>query len=165
VNPLLTQAANAVLAKVDPRLRPAVQKVRTAGQQVLYGQSTRQMVFKQLQDLSPKAIGAGIAKLYALLFNQSKKTIPPQVGIPAATLLLFDVLQFVQDAGKINVTPPILAACAQELGSALLQIMGVTPEQLHSITAQQGQPPAAPEPGAAPAVPSGLVGGAMQGGA
>lgn len=168
-NPTLEQAKAAVLQKVDQRLQPAIQKTVQAGERVMYAPQTRQELIKTLGDGSdPEAIGAGIAKVLAVLFHKSANTLPMQVGIPAATILLIEVLQFIEDAGKTKITPDMLAACTKAMGSTVLQMFGVTPDKLQAMFSQAGQsaaPGAAQPAQPAPAQPVGIVAGAQQGGA
>jgi hypothetical protein len=44
-----------------------------------------------------------------ILYHASKKTAPMQALIPAGMLLLFEGLQFLEDAGRVQVTPDFLA--------------------------------------------------------
>jgi hypothetical protein len=162
MNPILEQAKAAVLKKADPRLAPAINKTVQAGKQVMYAPQTRDQLIAALGDGSnPESIGAGIAKVLAVLFRKSNGTLPMQVGVPAATLLLLEALQFIEDAGKAQVTPDMLAACTKAMGSAVLQMFGITPEKLQQMFSQGAAQPGQP---AQPVQPPGIVAGA-QGGA
>jgi peptidoglycan hydrolase-like protein with peptidoglycan-binding domain len=177
MNALLQKAEAAYKAKIDPRLLPVVMKIVSAGKQVMYSPQTRHMMQAQLAGgADPEKIGQGIAKLMGILFHASKKTAPMQALIPAGMLLLFEGLQFLEDAGTVQVTPDLLAACTQATSSALLQVLGIKPEQVqgaidHARTRAQPAQPAAPgaavapaaTPGAAAAPAAGIVGSAMGG--
>ncbi len=160
MNQLLEQAKAAVLKKADPRLVGVIKKVVAAGEKVMTSDQTRSMFVKQMAGgATPEAVGAGAAKLIGILQNQSKGSIPPEVLVKAATILMCEGLQLLEDAGKVKVTPDFLAACTKAMGSAVLQLLGATPEQLTQLLQKQGQPsPAQP---AQPAAPGGLVQGAM----
>jgi hypothetical protein len=86
----------------------------------------------------PHAIGSGVAKLMALLIHKSGGKMPPQVAVPAALLLLCEVLQFMEDAGDLKVDNDLMAECTSSTGSAMLQALGVTPEKLQALKAKQG---------------------------
>jgi hypothetical protein len=165
MNPILEQAKAAVLQKADPRLTPTINKVVHAGEKVMYAPETRKELMAALGDGSnPESIGSGIAKVLAVLFHKSKGTLPMQVGVPAATLLLLEALQFVEDAGKAKVTPEMLAECTKAMGSAVLQMFGITPDKLQAMFSQgdsQGAPAGAAPP--QPAAPGGIVAGAQGG--
>jgi hypothetical protein len=161
MNELLEKAKAAVLQKADPRLAPVIEKAVKAGEQVMYAPQARQQLIAALGDGSdPESIGAGIAKVLAVMYHKTNNTMPMQVGVPAATILLLEALQFIEDAGKAQVTPEMLAECTKAMGSAVLQMFGVTPDKLQTMFAQQ---PAAAAPPDSPATP-GIVAGA-QGGA
>jgi hypothetical protein len=166
MNPILEQAKAAVLKKADPRLAPVIQRTVQAGEKVMYAPETRKELIAALGDGSnPESIGAGIAKVLAVLFRKSNGTLPMQVGVPAATLLLLEALQFIEDGGKAAVTPEMLAECTKAMGSAVLQMFGITPDKLQAMFAQGGgqAAPAAPQQPQQPQ-PGGIVAGA-QGGA
>lgn len=170
MNPLLQKTEAAYKAKIDPRLLPVVMKIVNAGKQVMYSPQTRHMMQAQLAGgADPEKIGQGIAKLMGILFHASKKTAPMQALIPAGMLLMFEGLQFLEDAGTVQVTPDLLAACTQATTSALLQVLGIKPEQVqgaidHARTRAQTAQPAQPAtPGAAVAPAGGIVGSAMGG--
>jgi hypothetical protein len=151
MNQLLEQTRQGILQKVDRRLVPAVEKVASAGKQVMYSEKSRDMAIEQLKSSQdPESIGAAAAKLAGVLFNQSRSTIPPEVLFPATMLLMIEALGFLEDAGAVQVSNDFLAECTQATGSAFLQMLGVTPEKLQGMMAQQqgggAPPPAAPAP-------------------
>lgn len=157
MNDLIEQTRQALLAKVDQRLLPAVQKVMEQGKRVMYDDQTRDMAMQELRSASdPEGIGAAVAKLAAILFNQSKNTIPPQVLFPAAMQLMLEALSLLEEAGAVQVDNELLAQTTQATGSALLQMMGVTPEKLQSMLAKGAG--AAPKPAG-----GGLIAQAMGG--
>lgn len=161
MNEILTRTSQALMQKVNPKLVPAVTKVVAAGRRIMYSDQTRQMAVQQLkQAKDPASIGAVVAKLAAVLMNQAHGTIPPSVLFPAAMQLLMEALGFLEEAGAVQITTEFLAQCTQELGSAFLQVMGVTPDKLDQMMANKGAP-AQPEAPAQPATPpAGIVEGA-----
>lgn len=172
MNQLLQQTQAGILAKVDPRLRPVVQKLVNAGHQVMFSKETRHLMTAQLKGKpdDPEVIGAGVAKLLGILYHQSKKTAPVQALIPAGMVLMCDGLQFLEDAGAVKVTPELLAQCTQATGSAILQLLGVKPEQVQQAISQaqathgQGAGATPAGPGAMPPPPpppGGVIGSAM----
>lgn len=175
MNPLLTKTQSAILAKVDPRLRGPVQKIVNAGHQVMFSPQTRHLMTAQLQGgaNNPEVIGSGIAKLVAILYNQSRHTAPMGALIPAGMILLCDALDFLEEAHAVEISPDFLAQCTQAAGSAILQALGISPDHVQQAMQQAqakqgGGAPAAPGPqpgaGAAPAAPAAsMVAGPSQG--
>lgn len=153
MNPTLEKTKQALLAKADKRLHPVIDRLVDAGMKVIYAEQNREQLHEQLGDGSdPEAIGAGVAKVVGVLFAESGGKAPMQALIPAAMLLLVEGLQFLEDAGAQKVTPEFLAECTQATGSAVLQMLGVSPEQIQGyVQKAQAQPPQPPQPAPAPA--------------
>lgn len=148
MNDLMKKAAADRMAKVNPKLVPAVEKVVESGKKVMYAEQTRGMFLEAMKaGTDPESIGAAVAKLMGILQNQAKGTIPAEILIPAATLLLFEGLAFLEDAGMVTMDAGFLAECTKAMGSAMLQMMGVSPEKLQGMM-QQGAPQAQPAPAA-----------------
>ena len=63
-----------------------------------------------------------------------------KAGIPAATALLCEALDMLEQLGKIKVTNDTLSDAMQALGSNLLQLIGVTPKKLDEILSKQAYP-------------------------
>lgn len=172
MNQLLEQTQAKILESVNPpELQQAVQTVVEAGKKIMYSEQTRDLLIEQLSadgELE-EVVGSGIAKLAALLYSEYQQTLPMEVLMPAAFLLMVESLDFLERAGRTEVTADLIAECTQDVSSSILQALGVTPEQI--AAAQSGQPmpgleqegmasPAAPGP-TAPTAPAGLVNGAM----
>lgn len=138
MNPILEKTKAALMSKVDKRLVPVVEKTVEAGKRVMYSEQTRQMSVEQLkQAKDPESIAAAVAKLAAILFNQSKQTLPPNVLFPATMQLMLEALSFLEEAGTITVDETVLADCTEATGSAFLQMLGTTPEKLQGMVAKQ----------------------------
>ncbi len=179
MNELLQRTEQAILEKSDPRLQPVITKVVDAGEQILYSEQTRDLVLQQLsQEGDPlEIIGAGTAKIMAILQNKAKGTIPPEAFVPAANVLMCRVLDFAEQIGAVQVDNETVAQATQETNSAVLQVLGVSPQQLEGMMKGQGasalqggpspQPAGSmPAPGAppqGPAAPVGIIGQALGG--
>lgn len=162
-NPLLVKTEQAIRAKVAPDQVKAFDKIILAGLKVLDSEKTHKLVASQLQAQGdPEQIaGAGAAKILGILMNQSKGSMPMKAGIPAATVLLLEAMDRMEELGKIEVTNDTLSEAMQAMSSSLLQMMDVTPQKLEMLMkkAQPAQQPAQPqEPPAQPAGPQPLIG-------
>ena len=142
-NPLLIKTERAIQEKLKPQSVSAFQRIVTAGLKVMYSPQTRQMLARQLMSGGDPATvaGEGAAKLMGILISQSKGSmlqpaILPAV-MPAATVLLCEGLDFMEKAGKAQVTPDLLAEATHTMGTALLQVLGATPERIAQAKAQQ----------------------------
>lgn len=159
MNPLLEQTRQQILASVKPQqLTQSIEKVVEAGKKILYSPKTRDLILQELQSDGniEDIIGSGVAKLTGLVYQEYKKTLPMEVLMPVNMLLMLEVMDFLEQGGKLEVNNDTLAQTTQATASAMLQLLGITPEKLQEYT-QQAQ-------GAQPAQqPSGLIGGAMGG--
>ena len=158
-NPQLQAVEQAISEKVPPELKGAFQRIIVAGEKVLYDKSTGDLVQQQLNQPGDPAhiAGEGVAKLFMLLFQQSKQTMPMKAGIPAAQMLLCEVLSFMESIGKVKVDDALIAAATKELMNYLLQAFGISQEKLQKMATAgaRGNSQAPTTESAAP--PSGLV--------
>lgn len=166
-NPQLQQVEQAVQAKVPPNLQNAFQRIVTAGLKVMYSDDTRQMLMNQLkQPGEPTELaGQGIAKMMAILYQKSKGTMPMRAAIPAAQVLLCEGLDFMANAGMIQISADTIASSTKEMVTYLLQIFGFSKDKMQkyiqagiahhgaapdaSAPADMAAPAAAPAPASA----------------
>lgn len=136
MNPILTKIEQATLAKVNPPpLQKAVVKMVDMGKHILYSPESRKLVMSQLNapgELTHK-IGEGVAKLLGMIIHASQGTLPPKVGVPAASILLCEVLDMVEKSGKAQITNDFVAKCMNEMGSSVMQLYGATPEKVQAM--------------------------------
>lgn len=167
-NPLLQKTEQAVLAKVQPNLQMALQRTVSAGLHIMYG-SKGNILAQQLSKTPDYAhnVGEGAAKLVGILFHQSKNTMPMNVAVPAATIFMCEGLDFLEKAGRVQVTPELLAETTQDMGASVLQLFGVTQDKMQQMIAQKaaqgspGQAQAGASPMAAPTPPPGIINAAQ----
>jgi RNA 3'-terminal phosphate cyclase len=164
-NPTLQAVEQAVMGKVKPEQKKAVERIVTAGIKVMYSEQTRSMLSEQLgQQGDPAEVaGEGIAKLVALLFKESKGTMPMDAGMLAAQILLLEGLDFLEQSGRVQATPEVVASATKSMIAYLLQLFGVSQDKLAEMMAaggsQQGQEEQVPEQ----AQPAGIVAAARGG--
>jgi len=148
-NPLLEQVIQAVSAKVAPDQKKAFDRIILAGMRLMYADETEAMLKKQIASAEPPiAAGQGAAKLVGLMLAKSKGTAPMKAMMPGGVVLTCEALDFMEKAGKVQLTPDIVSEAVQEFGSAVLQVIGVTPEKLEQMMARipDAQKPQQPEP-------------------
>jgi hypothetical protein len=142
-NPLLQKTELGIQAKLKPQLQMPLQRTVTAGLEIMYGGDYKIM----LQQLSkspdyPHNVGEGAAKLVGILYHQSKNTMPMSIAVAAATIFMCEGLDFLEKAGKLKVTPDLLAETTQDMGASVLQLFGVTQDKMQQMMAQkQGATP------------------------
>lgn len=147
---------------IPPALRDAYLRVVTAGMKVMFDDQTHGQMLQVLKQPGPleQKIGMGVAGLMILLFQQSNKTMPPQVIIPAGVELLAHAVDFLRQAGQ-QVPAQIVAEATSIMITTLLKKFGVDPDKLQAYAgskgagAQQPQPPADDESQEPPPSPPG----------
>lgn len=143
-NPELQKVIQAQTAAVKPAMRKAFDKIVLAGMKLMYSPQMEEHFITQATSGPPaQAAGQGAAKLVGLMLSKSKGTAPFAAMVPAGIVLLCECLDAMEKAGKAQVTPDLVAEAVKEFGSALLQMLGVTPQKLDQIMAgapKQEQP-------------------------
>lgn len=140
MNPLLQQTQQGILQKIKPELKAPLERTVAAGLQVMYAKP--EVLIQQLSK-SPDfahSVGEGAAKLVGVLFSQSKNTMPINIAVPAATFFMCEGLDFLEKAGKVQVTSELLAEATQDMSASVLQLFGVTQDKMKQAMAQKGQP-------------------------
>jgi hypothetical protein len=137
-NPLLQQTEQGVLQKVKPELKAPLERTVTAGLQVMY--SKPEVLIQQLSKSNDFAhsVGEGSAKLVGVLFHQSKNTMPISIAVPAAVIFMCEGLDFLEKAGKVKVSPELLAEATQDTTASVLQLFGVTQDKMREAVAKKG---------------------------
>ena len=138
---------------VPPQLQEPYQRVVLAGMKVLFSKDTHSMVQEELAKPGPmgQKLGQGIAGLMLLLFQQSNKTMPPQLLIPAGSYLLAQAADYVKKTGQ-PVTNMDVAQGMEIMVDTLFSKFGVDPEKVMNAAGGAQQQPAAPA-AAQPAAP------------
>lgn len=167
-NQLLMNVEQQVAAKVPQDQKERFDKIVLAGMKIMYSPETSEMMQSQLKkegDPTENA-GEGAAKLFGIMMHESKGTMPMAAAIPAMQVLLCEGLDFMEQAGMIEVTNDIIAESTKSMMGYILQMIGVKKEQMDKYM-QAGMQASDAKSGAAPQATAqpGIVSGAMaQGG-
>lgn len=134
-------------------------RIVLAGKRVMFDKSSHKMMLEQLDGPGTIAqkLGQGVAGLIALLWQESKQSLPPQLLIPAGMILVAVAADFLRQAGQ-EVTDQDIGQGIEAMVTALLHAGGVDPDKLAEIGGRGGKPsditaapeaaPAATQPGA-----------------
>lgn len=146
-HPMLVQIEQQTEAKVPADLKPTFDRIIAAGQKVMYSPQSHKMMLDQMSKGEPAdAAGEGVAKLFGILMHESKNTLNMKAAIPAMNMLLCEALDFMAQAGKVEITPELIAAAMQEMSSSIMQVLGVTPDKLKEMAAKGQGAPQQPQP-------------------
>ncbi len=166
-NPMLAQAEQGIQSKVPAKLQDGLAKVIHAGLTIMYSpQLAQQRNAHMAASKDPaKDAGQGAARLVANLYQQSNKTMPIEIIVPAAMIFAFEYLDLVSKAGKAQITPDLIARATQEAADAALPLIGVTKDKLAQMIAQsqKGGAPSGQGQAPTPAPAPGIIGAAQQG--
>ena len=132
-------------------------RIVLAGKKVMFDKSSHKMMLEQLDGPGTIAqkLGQGVAGLIALLWQESKQSLPPQLLIPSGMILVAVAADFLRQAGQ-DVSDQDIGQAIEAMVTAVLHAGGVDPDKLAEIGARGGKPSditAAPE--AAPAAAQG----------
>jgi hypothetical protein len=88
--------------------------------------------------------GEGVAKLLGMMYKESKGTMPMKAAVPAAQVLLCEALDFMEQAGLVQVSDELIAQATKSMMAYLLQVFGFKKEQvdkyMHAGMAAHGSP-------------------------
>ncbi|HEX8955833.1 MAG TPA: hypothetical protein VF798_06145 [Burkholderiaceae bacterium] len=173
-NQLLQQTEQQIVSKLKPQTRQAFAMASHAAAQLFYSPAVQQKIMAKLASTTDPIDNAalGAANLTGVLIKQSGGRMPTQIAVPVATVLLCEILDFLEKAGRVQVTPQALARATQLLGNYVLRMLGLKQDQVHQVLAHGMAQAQNPRQGLqqtqamAPAAPGsgGIVRGAMRGG-
>lgn len=125
--------------KLPPELQNAYERVVAAGMKVLFSKETHKFMLDQLQAPGSNAekLGQGIAKVMVFMFNESNGTMPQEVIVPAAMLLLLKAADFVNQSGKGKITDEEIGQAMEILIDSLFEGFGADRAELDAAMAQE----------------------------
>lgn len=164
-NPMLEQAEQGIQSKVPSNLQEPLSRVVHAGLTIMYSPQLAQQRNDHMAVSKDPAqdAGQGAARLISNLYQQSNKTMPVEVIVPASMIFAFEYLDLVAKAGKVQITPDLIAQATQAVADAVLPLLGVTKDKLAGMIAQsqRGGTPGQSSAPAAPTPSAGIIGNAQ----
>ncbi len=147
-NKMLSQAEEQIQAKVPAKSQSDLARVVNAGLTIMYSSKLRDKRNERIaQTTDPaKDAGEGAARLLVNLYQQSNKTMPVDIAIPASMIFAFEYLDLLAQAGKAEITPDLLAKTTMSTANSALEALGIKKDILSNmINASQKPQPAAPQ--------------------
>jgi hypothetical protein len=125
--------------QLPPELQDAYERVVAAGMKVLFSKETHQFMLDQLQAPGGNAekLGQGIAKVMVFLFNESNGSMPQEVLIPAAMLLLLKAADFVNQSKMATVTDEEIGQAMEIMIDSMFEGFGVDRSEFDAAMAQE----------------------------
>lgn len=124
---------------LTPQQSVQLDRIVLAGKKVMFSEKSHRLMLEQLDGPGPIAqkIGQGVAGLVALLRQESRGSLPPELLIPAGMILCAVVAQFLRDAGQ-DVSDQDIGVAIETMTNALLHASGVDPDKLSAIAERGG---------------------------
>ena len=138
---------------LQPKEAAQLDRIVLAGRKVMFAKQSHKMFLEQLDgpgDIAQK-LGQGVAGLMGLLWQESRRSLPPQLLIPSGMVLVAVAADFLRQGG-MDVSDQDIAGGIEALVTALLQAGGVDPDKMAEIGARgikTGDTMPAPEAGVA----------------
>lgn len=114
--------------------------VVAAGLKIMFDQKTNKLMLAELQKDGPmaKKLGEGIAGLIGLLFQQSNRSIAPQLLIPAGMVLMAHAADFLGKVGQ-TVEPTEYGEATDVMIRALMKAFSMDPDRAEQSIERMGQ--------------------------
>lgn len=134
-----------IMQKTPPQAQGVIKRVYLAGMQLLFSKQTHAQMLQEFQSQLQQGhdigsvLGTDMVHIMLILYQESKNTMPPGALIPAGTMLLAKVAEFLNDSGTAQVTSADFAQAVHMMTAVL------------KSKAQGGQSPQAQ--------PTGMMGG------
>lgn len=144
----LTPQAVREKLELPPELKDAYERVVLAGMKVMFDPQTHEMALKALEGEGPveQRLAQGIAGLMGTLIDQSNKTMPPQVVIPAGIELLVAAGDYLRESGADPIDDQQIGEAMALFVQIVLEQAGADPTELQAML-QGGMGEGAPEGG------------------
>lgn len=132
----------AIRDKIDvpPELKEALDRIVAAGMKVMYSEETHQNVMEMMpKDGSPaQNLGVGISRLISLLYEQSNKTLPPQLMIPAGLVLLIDAADYLKQSGEMDIEDRDIGEATIVMITEIFKLAGGNADMAMQLVDQMG---------------------------
>lgn len=131
-------------------------RIVLAGKKVMFSQQSHKLMLDQLQGPGTmgQKLGQGVAGLLALLWQESKNSLPPNLIIPAGMVLVAVAADFLRQAGQ-DVSDQDIAQGIEAMTTALLHATGVDADKVAAAGDSAGAKAPAKQP-AKPATKQGV---------
>ena len=118
--------------QIPPDLQRAYDKTVLAGMKLMFSKETHQLMLKEFEREGPlsKRLGEGVAGMMLMLFQESNRSLPPQVLIPAGTDLLVQAADFIKKSGLEKVTNKDIADGLEIMIGVLFEKFGISTDKV-----------------------------------
>lgn len=123
-------------------------KIVLAGMKVMFDPKTHNKMAEVLDSPAPvpEKLGQGVAGLMGLLMEQSQRSLPPQLLIPAGMVLMAHAADFMKKSGE-PVSKEDFGAGVENFVDTMLSQAGMDPAKVASFAERGAGKPEAPQEG------------------
>lgn len=134
-NPLIAQVVSDIEAKVPKGKEQVFAKIVLGAEKAIYSKETQNMAQAQMDRPGPpeKNAAEGAVKLLFMLFQQSKSTMPMDVAVLAVMTVMYEFVQLLEDAGRIEITPMFIDGITKAFIMNLVQALGISAKRLDAL--------------------------------
>ena len=168
-NPSLQKIIDALKEKLeDDQKREFFERILVGGLKIMA--SDADMVDQRIQQDGDPAvgIGKGVVDLLGMIYLNSRKTMPWDVGVIAGYALVVEALDYAEEKGMVQVDQAVIDTAMQSYAETLMEKFGVTQDKVRQIMqlpeAQQRMGAVEGDPDGAEQNPAGNGGGLIDSG-
>lgn len=135
---VLTQIEQAITGLVHPKDTQTVEALVINGKRLLYDKESSAKLFNDMANMQaqsdPQQVALSVAGLMTLM--REEQDIPDRALVPSASLLLSEVIQFMEAAEMLKPDTEFVGNAYEELFSILMQKLEIGPQDLDQLDAQ-----------------------------
>lgn len=142
VEPMIAKAREGIPANMQDVFDKAV----LSGMRVMFDASSHEMTLAELDGPEPLEVklSNGTIKLVYMLWEQSNKTLPPQLLVPLTLVLTLRAFEFLQMSKDPEATKEVMGEAVALAVQGVMDRAGATADKIPELMKQQGgsTPPA-----------------------
>lgn len=133
-DPKPSSMAKEMASKIPPEREEAFSRVVKAGMKIMFSEKTHQYMVKELSKEGDMAqnIGQAMGGLMILMFEESNRTMPGDVLIPAGSYLLFQGADYLEKTLGEDIPSDVLADAYQVMIETINQSLGIDSNRLYA---------------------------------
>lgn len=135
-NKLIQQAHDEVEKNVTDR--ESYDKIMESAMRVIYDKKVFEKIVKGIEESDNPVEDAakGVVAILGAMAEKAQGTIPPEAAIQAGYSVLLDALDFMEQAGVLEIDKDAIARATMEYFETLLPSIGLTAEKLSAAMEQ-----------------------------
>jgi hypothetical protein len=144
---ILTAIEAAITQQIEPAHQEKVAEYLMLNQRILYDEEMHAQIFNDIQgmtvDSDPQLVAIATMGLIALLADdpveQNERIFPIPILVPLESLIMVDLMQFMQEAGMLKPDVEFIGNAFEELYSLTMQKLSVGPGDLDEVDRKRNE--------------------------